>query len=294
MGRYKISDLESLSGVKSHTIRIWEQRYNVLTPLRSETNIRYYDDNQLRKLLNVVSLIAAGNKISAISKLSEQELKDKIAALLNTDSVGVKEGLLISQMVSAGLAYDSDLFEKAFSTAILSLGLLATYQNVLYPMLNKIGLLWSISEMNPAQEHFVSNLLKQKIYAAIDALNPSKSNAEKWLLFLPEGEQHDLGLLIANYGLSLKGAKVFYLGANVPMSNISSVANEVGPTHYLTFSVKSNQQQLISDYFKKMGNELNSPSINICCTKDFAKDLKLSNNVNVISCFEEFKELLLK
>ena len=114
MGRYKISDLENLSGVKAHTIRIWEQRYKLLTPLRSETNIRYYDDTQLRKLLNVVSLMNSGNKISAISKLTEEQLHDKIGVLSNVGGSGIKEEMLINQMIGAGLSFDEVQFENAW------------------------------------------------------------------------------------------------------------------------------------------------------------------------------------
>ena len=292
MGKYKISDLENLSGIKSHTIRIWEQRYKILTPLRSETNIRYYNDEQLKKLLNVVSLMNAGDKISAIGKLSSEEINDRVSSIVISGDSGIKEEMLINQMISAGLSFDENLFEKAFSNSILSFGLMTAYQKVFYPMLNKIGILWSITEINPAQEHFVSNLVKQKMFAAIDALNPPKNDSEKWLLFLPEGEQHELGLLIANYGLRAKGVQVYYLGANVPLVNIESIAKQVEPTNYLTFSVKSNQQNIINKYFDKMNKEFNYPTINICCKNELKENLKLSNNQHVVTSFEAFQELI--
>ena len=292
MSKYKISDLEKLSGVKSHTIRIWEQRYKVLTPLRTETNIRYYDDEQLRKLLNVVSLMKSGVKISTIGKLTDEEINIKILALANTGGIGVKEETLINQMVSAGLSYDEAAFEKTFSNSILSFGLMNAYQKVFYPMLIKIGLLWSTTELSPAQEHFLSNLIKQKIFAAIDALAPPSDQSENWLLFLPEGEQHDLGLLIANYGLRAKGKKVIYLGANVPIENLYLVAEQVEPTHYLTFSVRSNEHDSINKYLSSMNKEFNNPPINICCSNYTADNLELSSNQKIISSFQEFLNLI--
>lgn len=292
MAKYKISDLEKLTGVKSHTIRIWEQRYKVLTPLRTETNIRYYDDQQLIKLLNVVSLMKSGIKISAISKLTDEEINTKILTFANFGGVGVKEETIINQMVSAGLSYDEASFEKAFSNSILSFGLINTYHKVFYPMLIKIGLLWTTAELNPAQEHFITNLIKQKIFAAIDALSLPSDKTENWILFLPEGEQHDLGLLIANYGLRAKGKKVIYLGANVPLENLYIIAKQVEPTHYLTFSVRYNAHDSINKYLASMNKEFKNPPIHICCSMDTADNLELSSNQKIIPSFQDFFNLI--
>lgn len=292
MGTYKISDLENLSGIKAHTIRIWEQRYGVLTPLRTDTNIRYYDDDQLKKLLNVVSLVKAGNKISNISKLSEEELNSHIVSLGNLGGTGVKEEMLINQLISAGLSYDENSFEKAFSNSILSFGLMAAYQKVFYPMLVKIGFLWSTSELMPAQEHFVSNLVRQKMFAAIDSLNPPSNTTEKWVLFLPEGELHDIGLLIANYGLRAKGVSVIYLGDNVPQENLYEVAKNMHPTHYLTFVVKQNQQFILNNYLRTMEKEFNHPNVYICCDKSTEGALTLSKNQHTICSFDAFQALI--
>ena len=292
MSKYKISDLEKITGVKAHTIRIWEQRYKVLTPLRTETNIRYYDDKQLTKLLNVVTLMKSGMKISAISKLTNEEINTKVVTLANIGGVGVKEETLINQMLSAGLSYDEATFEKAFSNSILSFGLMDAYRKVFYPMLIKIGLLWTTKELNPAQEHFVTNLIKQKIFAAIDALTPPTDLSENWLLFLPEGEQHDLGLLVANYGLRAKGKKVIYLGANVPLESLYFIAQQVEPTHYLTFSVRSNVHDSINKYLASMNKKFKNPPIHICCSNDTSENLKLSSNQNIIASFQEFLNLI--
>ena len=201
--------------------------------------------------------------------------------------------MLINQMIGAGLTYDEALFEKAFSNSIVSFGLMPAYQKVLYPMLVKIGLLWTTSELYPSQEHFVVNLIKQKMSAAIDALNPVSNDAETWLLFLPEGEQHDLGLLIANYGLRAMGVKVIYLGADVPLENLHMISDQVKPTHYLTFSVRTNQYNLINKYCAYLEKELNNPQIYICCVNDMVNNLKLTPNQNVICSFEAFQELII-
>jgi DNA-binding transcriptional MerR regulator len=288
MAKYKISDLEQICGVKAHTIRIWEQRYKVLVPLRTETNIRYYDDKQLLKLLNIVSLMNAGNKISVISKLSEKEFNKEIKNLGETGSLGIKEEMLTNQLISSGLAYDEEGFEKALSNSILSFGLLQSYNKVFYPMLVKLGFLWSSSELTPSQEHFVSNLIKQKMFAAIDALEPASIQTEKWVLFLPEAEMHDIGLLIANFMLRSKSVKVIYLGENVPIKNLYQVAENVKPTHYLTFAVRQNQQKMFNKYLTEMKNRFGDPNIFICCDTSFGEKLNLSDNQHAITSFDSF------
>ncbi|MDG1476018.1 MAG: MerR family transcriptional regulator [Vicingaceae bacterium] len=292
MAKYKISDLEKLSGVKSHTIRIWEQRYKVLIPLRTDTNIRYYDDKQLKKLLNIVSLINSGDKISKISKLTEVEFNDKIKALDEKGGLSVKEEMLTNQLISSGLAYDETGFEKAFSNSILSFGLMESYKRVFYPMLVKLGFLWSASELSPSQEHFVSNLIKQKIFAAIDALKPPSIDSEKWVLFLPEGEMHDIGLLVANFILRSKSVNVIYLGDNVPIKNLYQVSESIKPTHYLTFAVRQNQQKMINDYLFEMQSKFNDPNIYICCDSILEEKLKLSKKQHAITNFEAFQKII--
>tara|TARA_B100000795_G_scaffold264069_1_gene244074 strand:+ start:141 stop:1022 length:882 start_codon:yes stop_codon:yes gene_type:complete len=292
MAKYKISDLEQLSGVKAHTIRIWEQRYKVLVPLRTETNIRYYDDKQLLKLLNIVSLMNAGNKISVISKLSDKEFNEEIKTLGETSSIGLKEEMLTNQLIISGLAYDEKAFDKALSNSILSFGLLQSYNKVFYPMLVKLGLLWSVSELTPSQEHFVSNLIKQKMFAAIDALEPASIQTEKWVLFLPEAEMHDIGLLIANFMLRSKSVTVIYLGENVPIKNLYQVAENVKPTHYLTFAVRQNQQKMFNKYLSEMKNRFDDPNIFICCDMSFGEKLNLSDNQHAITSFDSFMNVI--
>ena len=292
MAKYKISDLEQLSGVKAHTIRIWEQRYKVLVPLRTETNIRYYDDKQLLKLLNIVSLMNAGNKISVISKLSDKEFNEEIKTLGETSSIGLKEEMLTNQLIISGLAYDEKAFDKALSNSILSFGLLQSYNKVFYPMLVKLGFLWSVSELTPSQEHFVSNLIKQKMFAAIDALEPASIQTEKWVLFLPEAEMHDIGLLIANFMLRSKSVTVIYLGENVPIKNLYQVAENVKPTHYLTFAVRQNQQKMFNKYLSEMKNRFDDPNIFICCDMSFGEKLNLSDNQHAITSFDSFMNVI--
>jgi len=259
MTKYSISTLEKLSGIKAHTIRIWEQRYGVLKPLRTETNIRYYDDEQLKKLLNIVTLLHNGTRISKISKLSTEELNNRVTEIIETP--GKEEGAILAlsnQLISTGLALDLLGFESAFQKIRKEFNIEDTYVRILRPMLMKIGLLWTKNKMNPAQEHFLSNLVRQKLIAAIDALPLPRESAKRWLLFLPPNEHHEIGLLYAQFLLRKYGNDVLYLGANVPIKDIDTVASAYKPTHALFFVVKNmtprNGQIFFDSIRKKMAD----------------------------------------
>ncbi|MEO6135554.1 MAG: MerR family transcriptional regulator, partial [Ginsengibacter sp.] len=200
MNSFSISQLSQFSGVKQHTIRIWEQRYNALTPGRSEGNTRYYDGDQLRRLLNIVNLNGAGMKISEIGILSDEELFALAAKLENEDNSNA-HAYFISQLINAGLDYDEVAFEKAFSHSVEKCNIKEVYLNILYPLMVRLGIMWSSDAIPPAQEHFLSNLMKQKLFSLINSVAPSKIKSDAWLLFLPEDEFHEIGLLYANYVL---------------------------------------------------------------------------------------------
>lgn len=246
MAHYSIKNLEEISNQKAHTIRIWEQRYGLLTPRRTDTNIRYYDDKQLKKLLNVCALMGEGMKISKISKLSDTQINDAIQKII-TDSAEkeVQFETIINQAIIAVSAFDEMSFDKIFSNAILRFGLKDTYLKVIYPMLVRIGLMWSKDDIMPAQEHFFSNLIKQKLFSAIDATPLAANSNQTWVLFLPETESHEIGLLLANYILRSNGKKVIYLGQNVPYENLNKVVESCKPTHIYTFFVRNHPDENI-------------------------------------------------
>jgi len=221
MANYTIKDLERLSGIKAHTIRIWEKRYGLIEPERTMTNIRTYCDAELRKLLNISILNRNGYKISRISKFSTEEITDNINRLTenSTDTESQIENLAIAM-----IDLDETRFEKMLSRSILQLGFEDTVIRVLNPFLVRIGIMWQTGSINPAQEHFVSNLVRQKILVAIDSqLSGETRDSKTFLLFLPEGENHELGLLFANYMIRKRGHKVIYLGQNVPLSDLEEI-----------------------------------------------------------------------
>jgi MerR family transcriptional regulator, light-induced transcriptional regulator len=236
---YSIQNLEELSGVKAHTIRIWEKRYNLLLPERTATNIRLYSDNDLRKLLNVSTLINLGLKISKISELTELEIGEKIEEHLLPEKTDKQTELFINNLISAGITFDTFRFDSTFSSAILRFGLRDTYTKVLLPVLIRIGLMWGKNQIVPAQEHLISNLIKQKLFAGIDGLPLNTSPKKKYLLFLPPNENHEIGLLLSYYLLKQAGHRVYYLGANVPINNLNIAVKSANPDFIVFFAVRS-------------------------------------------------------
>lgn len=252
MNQFSISQLAQFSGIKAHTIRIWEQRYNALQPYRSEGNTRYYDGLQLRRLLNIVSLLKFNYKVSQLCKMTDEELAElqrqyHLRAIDDNDFE-----YFINQLISAGVNYDEQNFDKFFSHCLLRFGLKKTYVEVLYPVLDRIGIMWSIDQMPPTQEHYITNLLQQKLFTAIDSLAPEKSNEEVWLLFLPENEFHEIGLLFASYLIRSRGKKVIYLGSNVPLSLLGTAVKETKVTRILTFLVHNDLPENVNSYLEEL------------------------------------------
>lgn len=251
MAQYSIKDLEEISNTKAHTIRIWESRYGLFSPQRTETNIRYYDDQQLKKLLNVCALMNQGMKISKISELSEKQINDEIENIITKSLTGdIHLETIINQILIAVSTFDELLFEKVFSNAILRFGFKDTYIKIIYPLLIRIGLMWTKDDIMPAQEHFLSNIIKQKLFAAIDAYPIPQNSNQKWLLFLPETENHEIGLLMATYVLRSHGKSVIYLGQAVPYENLSKVISSTKPTHLYTFFIRNQPEEEINELLK--------------------------------------------
>lgn len=221
MAVYSIKELETLSGIKAHTIRIWEKRYNLIDPHRTNTNIRYYTDEDLKKILNVAALNRHGIKISNIAKLSDLELKEEIIRVsVDPNSSDTFVDSLIMSMID----FDEYKMEALLEKSIRKKGLLSTVTEVIYPFIVKVGILWQSGDVYPAQEHFVSFLIRQKIIAATNSISHTfNPNSKKFLMLLPEGEWHELGLLIAQYLVREANHEVIYLGQSVPYTDVLAI-----------------------------------------------------------------------
>lgn len=233
MGFYQISDLERLSGVKAHTIRIWEKRYGIIAPHRTSTNIRFYDDEQLRKLLNVAGLVSSGYKISNVAAMTPEELRITVREVQEEGSPSDSYEIYVNQFVTAMLAFDEIAFNKIFTELRGRFSIEEIVENVFYPFLHKTGLLWSLDDARPVQEHFASSLIRRKLYRLIDEL-PRATKSKKFLLFLPEGEWHDLPLLFAEYIIRNQGCKTINVSQNVPFSDIVYIVSQVKPDYILS------------------------------------------------------------
>ncbi|RFM31693.1 MerR family transcriptional regulator [Chitinophaga silvisoli] len=217
---YSIKDLENLSGIKAHTIRIWEKRYGIVQPGRTDTNIRFYTNEDLRRLLNISMLTQYGYKISVISQMQDDEIAEKIAGLSIGTSINIYEERLLLSLINL----DEELFNKTFMDIMMAEGFEQTIIRHIFPFFHRIGIMWQIGTINPAQEHFISHLIRNKIIVATERISrqadPSLGTA---LLFLPENELHEIGLLFYNYVLRARGFKTIYLGQSVPYDSLDRI-----------------------------------------------------------------------
>lgn len=226
MSTFTIKDIENLSGIKAHTIRIWEQRYNFLNPNRSQTNIRYYNSDELRTILNVALLNKFGFKISHINKMNAGEMQDRILSLSQSEA---QQERIINNLINCMVSLDMDAFENILDNYILARGIERTILQLIFPLLERIGILWLTSHINPAQEHLITNVFRQKLIVGIEGCTAQNKINKTALLFLPEGEYHELGLLFIYYLLKRRGAQVLYVGANAPLKDVEYIARVKKP-----------------------------------------------------------------
>jgi MerR family transcriptional regulator, light-induced transcriptional regulator len=255
MHSFTIKDLENLSGIKAHTIRIWEQRYQFLKPSRTDTNIRYYSSDELKKLLNIALLNKYGFKISHIDKMGEGELNEKIMSLTGPEAFQER---IVNELIQAMVDLDIDSFEETLDRYIKSKGVERAITQIIFPFLEKIGVLWLTNHINPAQEHLVTNVVRQKLIVGIQEVRSSLRSDKTVLLFLPEGEYHEIGLLFVHYILKSRGVKVIYLGANIPVDDVEFVAKLKQPdylfSHLTSVTHKFNFDKFLTDITRKSAN----------------------------------------
>ncbi len=245
MSSYTIKDLEKISGIKAHTIRIWEQRYNFLQPQRTETNIRSYSAEELKVILNVSLLNKYGFKISHIDKMSSEQMEEKIMALSQLDAQKERVvNALIKEMVGLNMV----AFERQLDLYIGQKGIEKTITEIIFPYLERVGILWVTNHINPAQEHLATNIVRQKIILGIEKLPPLVNYTKRIILFMPEGEYHELGILYVHFLLKQRGVYVDYLGANVPMVDLKYLT-EMRKIDYLYCHITSPAKNFKLDKF---------------------------------------------
>ncbi len=292
MNLFTISELARFSGIKPHNIRMWEQRYNALSPERSDGNTRYYDDSQLRRLLNIVSLMESDHKVSELCSMPDKRLFKLITELQDEPS-NESTGYFVSQLISAGINYDEPHFDKIFSHSLLRFGMKEAYLKVVYPMLVRIGILWAVDSIPPAQEHFISNLLRQKLFSAIDSLPPAKLNSDPWMLFLPKNEFHEIGLLFAYYLIRLSGRKVIYLGSNVPLQSLVGAVKNALPSKLLLFLVHNDSKEEVQKYLDNLSNLFKGKKLFVASNYQFPDQIKKKKEIYWLHSVEDLEQQLL-
>lgn len=288
MSTYSIKDLEQLSGIKAHTLRIWEQRYNLLNPKRTDTNIRFYDDVDLKLILNVALLNDNGYKISKIASMDSEEMRAEVMKL--TDRTLTHDDQ-IHALTICMIEMDEERFDKVLSTNILKLGFEQTMMNIVYPFMSKIGVLWQTGAINPAHEHFISNLVRQKLIVAIDGQVPN-GDGKKFLLFLPEGELHEISLLFASYLIKSKGNKVIYLGQNTPNEDLLAVYKIHQPDYMLTVITTSPAAEYAQEYLNQLAARFSKTHILVTGYQVIGQDLVMPPNVKLMNYIRDIKDLL--
>lgn len=250
---FSIKDLEHLSGIKAHTIRIWEKRYNILTPDRTDTNIRTYDLSNLQKILNITFLNEHGYKISRIAKLDEKEIGNMVKSVAASAS---EKNRAINSFKIAMINFDQELFNKTYNSLLERKTFRKIFHDVFIPLLDEIGLLWQTDTINPVHEHFLVGLIKQKLYLNIALLEEDRQYLDEalYVLFLPENEIHDLGILFLNYELNFHNRKTVYLGPSMPIRDMKYIL-EIHPNpkflSYFTIS-PNNIEAFISEFEEEL------------------------------------------
>lgn len=251
MNAFTIKDLENLSGIKAHTIRIWEQRYSFLSPNRTDTNIRYYSNDELKTILNISLLNKYGFKISHIDRMSSDEMNEKILSLAQLQA---QQERIVNELVANMIDLNIEGLEAILGNHIATKGIEKTITQIIFPFLEKIGILWLTNHINPAQEHLVTNIIRQKLIVGIERASSHIKLNKTILLFLPELEYHELGILFMYYMLKTRGVTVIYLGANIPLKDVVYVA-ELKKPDFLYTHLTSVAGNFI---FEKFLNSINS------------------------------------
>ena len=286
---FTIKDLENLSGIKAHTIRIWEQRYSFLKPYRTGTNIRYYSNVELKKLLNVALLNKYGFKISHIDKMDEEEMKEKILSL---NQLQAQQERIVNELIQNMVDLDMEKFEAILDNYIITRGIERAIQQIIFPYLEKIGILWMTNHINPAQEHLVTNIIRQKLIVGIESIVSSVKINKTVLLFLPEGEYHELGLLFMFYLLKSRGVNTIYLGSSIPLEDVEYVVNLKRPDYLYCHLTSVGHKFNFDKFITHISNNFYGTPMIISGQLTHSYEKKIHHPINFKRSFTEVMEFV--
>jgi len=251
---FSIKDLENLSGIKAHTIRIWEKRYNLLSPERTQTNIRLYSLLSLQKLLNITLLYENGLKISKIAQLKNAEIPLKVREII--DEKSIKNNMMNALKLSM-INFDQSLFYNTYNKLVVDLSFREIFKEYFIPLLQELGYLWQSNTISTTHEHFITNLVKQKVYTNTEKVHRSEYvNNKSFVLFLPENEIHELGILYLNYELNLRGYKSIFLGQSVPIENLEPLIASNEFVEFIAYVTVEPSKEKIDKYLQKFKKKI--------------------------------------
>src|SRR6187431_785269 len=252
---FSINDLENLSGIKAHTIRIWEKRYNILQPMRTDTNIRLYSLSSLQKLLNITLLCDYGYKISKISTFTDEKIAEMIRDIISNKN---SKNHAVSAFKMAMMGFDQELFSNTYNWLLEEKSFREIFHQVFIPLVEDIGLLWQTDTITPAHEHFISCLIIKKVLVNIEKIeNERKVQSDKvYVLALPLNEIHELGLMYLHYEIISKGHKVIYLGESMPIGNLKEIKKYYSSIVYVSYFTVQPEMRLVNEYVSVMSSEL--------------------------------------
>ena len=291
---FSIKDLENISGVKAHTIRIWEKRYNILEPMRTDTNIRLYNLENVQKLLNITLLHNHGYKISKISKFSEEKIPQIVNEIISDKSV---KHHAISAFKMAMINFDQTLFLTTYNNLLSEKSFREIFYDIIIPLMNEIGILWQTDTITPAQEHFISYLVKQKLLLNTEKLQiiePTRTD-KLFILYLPMNEIHELGLMYLNYEILAQGYKSIYLGESVPISSLRDLKNHFDNITYVCYMTVEPNKSEVNEYIKEVNTEILDMSSNLWVIGRMAAHIdqkNISNKTTIFKTIEELVEML--
>ncbi|WP_264563419.1 MerR family transcriptional regulator [Flavobacterium sp. N3904] len=290
---FSIKDLENLSGIKAHTIRIWEKRYNVLQPMRTDTNIRLYSLTSLQKLLNITLLHDYGYKISKISTFSEEKISELVKGIISSKNA---KNHAISAFKMAMMNFDQELFSNTYNWLLEEKSFKEIFHQVFVPLMEEIGLLWQTDTITPAHEHFISCLIIKKILVNTEKIEnkiPTKTD-KVFVLSLPLNEIHELGLMYLNYEIVSKGYKVIYLGENMPIDNLKDLKKHFNPIVFLSYLTIQPERAIVNEFVAAMSNELLGNNAEIWLIGRLTEHIDLNLIATDVKVFNSISDLVEK
>lgn len=290
MAVYSIKDLEKLSGIKAHTLRVWEQRYDIIHPQRTKTNIRYYLDDDLKFILNIALLNKNGIKISKIAQMSREEIAEKVAAI---SEINFEYGTQLDALTISMIEMDEYKFDRIIRTNIQQLGFERTMLEIIYPFLDKLSVLWLTGSINPVQENFMSYLIRQKIVVAIDnepLVNGKDVN--RFLIYLPEGEKQELSMLFMHYLLKSRGNHVIYIGQDITLTDLKDASNIYKPDYIFTMITETFSKEPLQQYIDRLAENLPESQLLLSGYQVVTQAVKLPKKVKVLGSLDQTMQFL--